>query len=164
MAADQTWAEEFAAGDSEAVVLRRPQRGSDEIDMTAMIDCVFLLLIFFLVGSIPDSQTAVELPPARYGEGVSPQTSVVVTIAEPQGKGSGIVYLADGKVGKPLPDDPAQQKAAVLEAVQKGYREGKSTVLIKAEGKVRHRDVSRIAAAAAEVEGVKLYVAVFEKR
>ncbi|MFH1265528.1 MAG: biopolymer transporter ExbD [Planctomycetota bacterium] len=164
MAGGPTWSEEFAAGEGDTVVLRRPGQASDEIDMTPMIDCVFLLLIFFLVGSTPDLQTAVELPPAQYGTGVSPQTSVVVTLAEPEGKGPAKVYLADGKVGSPLSGTPAEQETAVQEAVEQGFREGKPTVLIKAEKNVRHREVARFAAAAARVEGVKLFVAVFELR
>jgi biopolymer transport protein ExbD len=162
MPANQTWSQEFAAAEGESVVLRRPQRDSAEIDMTPMIDCVFLLLIFFLVGSTPDLQTAVELPAAQFGTGVSPQTSVIITVAESEGTGPAQVYLADGKVGSPLPNVPAEQEAAVTEAVENGFREGRATVLIKGEKRVRHREVSRIAAAAARVEGVKLHVAVFE--
>jgi len=146
------------------VTFRPPRREGEEIDMTPMIDCVFLLLIFFLVGSIPDLQTAVELPPARYGSGADPASSVIITIADRGGPGSALVYLADGKIGTPLPDDPKAQQAAITAAVRQGYQEGKSSVIVKAERSIKHREVSRVAAAAGQVEGIRLYLAVFEIR
>ncbi len=147
-----------------SVRFRAPKRESDEIDMTPMIDCVFLLLIFFLVGSIPDLKTAVELAPARHGAAADPSASTIITIADRGGKVPAAVYLADGKVGAPLPDDPAAQQAAITAAVRKGFQEGKTNVLVKAERTVKHRDVSRAAVAAGQVEGIKLFLAVFEIR
>jgi biopolymer transport protein ExbD len=41
----------------------RRSKGDDELDMTPMIDCVFLLLIFFLVTSSFALQKAMEIPP-----------------------------------------------------------------------------------------------------
>jgi len=42
-------------------------------------------------------------------------------------------------------------------------RSGKDTVLIKAEKRLRLRDVASVASAAGSVEGVKLRLAVMEK-
>lgn len=140
---------------------RRPVRLDDEMDITPMIDMTFLLLVFFLVASTPDLQTAVDLPPARYGTGVSQHTAVMLTIAG-EGQGPVEVYLADGKVGSPLPPDHEQQESLIREAVEEGLRSGKSSVLIKAEKGVLHREVSRVAAAASSVEGTSLFVAVLE--
>lgn len=154
----------FVESDGAAIRFRRPKREAEGIDMTPMIDCVFLLLVFFLVGSIPDLKTAVELAPARYGTGADPHTSTIVTIADRGSSLPASVYLADGKIGKPLPDDPAAQQAAVTAAVSRGLFQGKTSVLIKAERRVKHRDVSRVATAAGAVEGVRLYLAVFEIR
>ena len=132
---------------------------SSEMDITPMIDITFLLLIFFLVASIPDATTAVQLPPARHGKAVNPRTSVIVTVAEGGGPGGVSVYLGDGKGGAPLPPDPAEQDALITSFVRDSY---KSTVLIKAEKGVKHREVSRVAAAAARVEGIQLHLAVLE--
>jgi biopolymer transport protein ExbD len=164
VANNDTWNESFDEFDGSAVVFRRPKREADEVDMTPMIDCVFLLLIFFLVGTIPDVKTAVELAPARYGTGADPHTSTIVTIADRGSPGPALVYLADGKIGAPLPDDPKVQQAAVTAAVKKGSLEGKTSVLVKAERSVKHREVSRVATAAGAVEGIRLYLAVFEIR
>ena len=161
MASDQTW-DELAGDEDVHVAWRRPAEESDEIDMTPMIDCVFLLLIFFLFKVTPDLQTAVELPPAQFGTGANPRMSVIVTLAERGGPGPARVYLADGKVGDPLPDDPAAQKAAIAAAAEQGHREGKTGVILKAERTVKHADVARACDAAAEAGGMKLYLAVFE--
>jgi biopolymer transport protein ExbD len=126
-----------------------------------MIDVTFLLLIYFLVASIPDAQTAVELPPAQYGVGVVSNQSVIITVADVDGQGGIDVFLADGKLGDPLPKDEAAMAAAIQQAVEEGQLEGKDNVLIKADRSVRHRDVSRISTAAA-IENVTLNYAVLE--
>ena len=148
--------------DQGPVVVRRPVQESADLDITPMIDITFLLLIFFLVASTTDVQSSVELPPARYGKGVSDRTSVILTVAERGGPGPARVYLGDGTGGSPLPDDPAVQEEQIAQYVRQGFDEGKSTVLVKAGKGVRHREVSRVVAAAGQVEGVKMHLAVLE--
>lgn len=159
MASEKAPNETLPDEDAGPVIARRPVRETADLDITPMIDITFLLLIFFMVASTSDVQTAVELPPARHGKGVSERDSVIITIAERGGPGSALVYLADGKSGTPLPDDPAVQQeliaAAVLEA-------DKPNVLVKAEKGVLHREVSRVAAAAGQKEDIRLHLAVME--
>ena len=143
------------------VLPRRRMRQDAELDITPMIDVTFLLLIFFLVASIPDEPHALELPKARHGVAVSSRTSIIITIAD-GGRGKALVYLADGKIGSPLEGDPIRQEAAVREYVEREHRTGKQSVIIKAERGLRHGDVSRVAAVAGSVEGVKLNLAVME--
>ena len=138
------------------------RESADQLDMTPMIDCVFLLLIFFVLGAIPDWEKLVELPPARYGVAADPRQSVFITVADRGGPGPARVYLADGKVGSPLPDHPQQQRAAIIQAVRTGRHQGKTAVLLKAERSVRHAEVARIAQAASQVSNMKLYLAVLE--
>jgi len=149
-------------GDEGPIVLRRPLRDSGDLDITPMIDITFLLLIFFLVASVPDYQKAVRLPGARHGKGVSEQNSVIVSVFERGGKGPAEVYLGDGRSGQRLPDTPKAQEERITQAVEQGLAAGKPTVLIKAERDVKHREVSRVAAAAGRVENIKLHLAVME--
>ena len=107
--------------DDGPVLPRKPMQDSADMDITPMIDIVFLLLIFFLVSSTPDKNTAVELPPARYGVGVSEKNSVVITVAKPEGAGKTDVYLADGRKGSPLPESKDEQTAAIVAAVEDGF-------------------------------------------
>jgi len=146
------------------VIAHRPVPDTGDLDITPMIDVTFLLLIFFLVCSTTAMQSAVRLPPARHGKGVSSRTSVIVTVAESPGQAPARVYLADGVSGVPLPPNPEQQTRQIAAYVRQEHLQGKRTVLVKAEKGVRHRDVARVAEAvgAAEVEGIELHLAVME--
>jgi len=152
--------------DQGAVMAHRPVRDTGELDITPMIDVTFLLLIFFLVSSTTAMQSSVNLPPARHGEGVSSRTSVIVTVAESSGEAPARVYLGDGVSGTPLPADPQQQTRQIAAYVRSEHLQGKDTVLVKADRAVRYRDVARVAeaVAAAEVEGIKLHLAVQEEK
>jgi biopolymer transport protein ExbD len=155
--------DETALEDEDASPLpRREFKEDSELDITPMIDVTFLLLIFFIVSSVPDVQRALELPTARHGVGVSILTSIVITVADRGAPGRARIYLGDGKVGAPLADDPKQQEAAIRAALERGFSEGKKTLLIKAERGVLHRDVARVAQLASTVEGLQLNLAVME--
>ncbi len=143
---------------------KRPQEDT-EMDITPMIDCTFLLLIFFTVTSTPDAQTALNLAPAKHGVGVSQRDSIIISIADNGESEPAAVYLADGKVGEPLKGTNEDQAAEIRKAIEEGMAEGKKNVLIKAEKGVLHRDVSRVAAAAGGVsEEVSLNLAVMEAK
>jgi biopolymer transport protein ExbD len=134
----------------------------DDIDITPMIDCVFLLLIFFLVTSTPDQQSSVELPSALHGKAVSQLESVVFTIAVGSAD-SAPVYAADGKLpDKALSEDPATRSEQVREAVELGVRENKTDVIVKADRGVAFRHVARVVADASAVPGVQLHLAVLD--
>ena len=146
----------------EPVRLRGRRRSSDEedIDITPMIDLVFLLLIFFLVSSIPDQQTAVDLPAAAHGASVSQVQSVLFTVAD-----NGSVYAADGRVpGKELPDDAEAARAKIRQLVEAGVREDKTDVVIKADKNVAHRKVAGIIKAVSQVSGIKIHLAVTDAK
>jgi biopolymer transport protein ExbD len=147
------------------VIAHRPVRDTGELDITPMIDVTFLLLIFFLVSTTTAMQSAVDLPPARHGEGVSSRTSVVVTVAGSPGGAQAQVYLGDGTSGTPLPVDPQQQTRQIAAYVRSEHLQGKDTVLVKAGRDVRHRDVARVAEAVGEADvEVHLHLAVKEEK
>lgn len=147
--------------DEGPVLPRRRRSAAEEIDMTPMIDVTFLLLIFFMVTGLKE-KTAVELPPAKYGTGVSQQRATIITLADRQAPGAARVYLSDGVSDTPLSDDLAEQEAEIREYVEEGRANLNTAVLIKAERTVHHRDVARVARAAAQVQGITLHVAVLE--
>ncbi len=144
------------------LVQSRDRSDESEMDITPMIDITFLLLIFFLVCSTPDQHSAIELAKARHGKGIGERDSVIITISD-EGVNSAPVYLADGKIGEPLPEDPEEQSEQIVAAVDAGRREqNKDYVLIKADRNVAHREVSRVIRAVSQVEGAKIFLAVFE--
>lgn len=145
-----------------SLTMRRRKRVEADMDIAPMIDLTFLLLIFFLVSSTPDELTAIDLPEANHGVGVSQINSVIFTIGM-GGLGSAPVYAADGRIpGTELADDLEVQRQQIREAVEKGFRENKSNVIIKADKNVAHREVARVIEAVSPVQGVKIHLAVLE--
>jgi biopolymer transport protein ExbD len=141
---------------------RRSRMDDIDMDITPMIDMTFLLLIFFLVSSTPDQQTAIDLPSAQHGVGVSQLESVVFTIAE-GGVKAAPVYAADGRIpGTELPDEPEARRNRVRELVEEGFRDDKTSVVIKGDKHVAHRDVAQLVKAASQVNGVKIHLAVLD--
>jgi len=152
--------------DDESVAPLVPPRRREEaeMDITPMIDVTFLLLIFFLVTSLPDQKTAIELPKADHGVGVSQLHSVIFTVAE-GGLDAAPVYAADGRVpGTELSDDLNTRRKQIGELVGKGMREGKSNVVIKGDKNVAYREVARVVKAVSQVKGVAIYLAVLESK
>lgn len=152
--------------DDDAPVLPHRKVADDtEMDITPMIDCTFLLLIFFIVCSTQEKSNKLELAPAHHGAGIGVETSVIITLADGGQSGKAEIYIADGKTGAPLTGDLEQQEKQVRDAVEEAFRAGKQTVMIKAEKGVHYRDVSRICAACGAVDGVdQVYLAVMEAK
>lgn len=156
-----SWADDDAA---DAVCWRRrPLDQSSALDITPMIDVTFLLLVFFLLTSALDPRRAVDLPPAVYGVAVASRNATFVTVAQ-GAEGVAEVYLGAEKSPRfRVGGDPAAQERAVREAVARALLdEGRRDVILRAERRLAHRDVARIAAAIGEVDGVRLHLGVHE--
>lgn len=159
-------AREYEHDDPAAPLMRRRAVVvDDEMDITPMIDITFLLLIYFLLVTVPDMQAAIQLPHARHGDPVSQRIATVVTLGE-SAVGLAPVYLADGKVPAALVEGNASaQRMAIAEHVRRGLQdEDKIDVVIKADRRVPHREVARVMQAASQVEGIRLHLAVLEPK
>jgi biopolymer transport protein ExbD len=152
------WSEQLPGARAPGQRLSRSSLEAANLDITPMIDITFLLLIFFLVASRPDTQIQAELPDARHGMGVGKRSAIIFTVAQ-SGQAVAPIYLGDGK----LPSDPAAQRDRIQQYVRDGLAEGKRDVLIEADKGVAYRDIARVVDAASQVEGIKLHFAVFEK-
>ncbi len=124
-----------------------------EIDMSPMIDMVFLLLIFFIVASqIIDEKPAVDVPSAAYGkvpENTEGRLMISVTKDEKYYVGS-----------DPEPKDIEQIKDSIalwLDA------DPKLRILIRADGDVKYKINEEITIACAEVGAQDLIYSVFEE-
>ena len=148
-------------GDEQPLVPRRPLIDEARFDITAMIDLVFMMNIFFLVTTVTAALAEIDLPVARHCVPADRDESVIFTILADGDRSPGRLYLGDGEVGRPVVDADAQERA-VREAVEKAAREQKHTVLIKAEKSVRMRDISRIGIVATSIPGFELKLAVIE--
>jgi biopolymer transport protein ExbD len=149
------------------LLLRRRKRPLEEaeMDITPMIDCTFLLLIFFLVTSRMRAQLPLELPKARHGAVVSERDSVILTVIK------GTTDAAEvyrGNSTEPSDRIPGANAAEQEEAIERYVEQQASSVppkhhvLIKAERGLKHRDVARVQRAASRADVHDLYVAVVE--
>ena len=149
-----------APGGGDTLLARRPLEDDAEFDITAMIDLVFMMNIYFMVSFLTAAMGEIAMPTAKHVAALDPNVSVFVTVMGSLDGESVSVYLANGQKGEEI-KDPEQQEIKVREYVEQALAEGKSNVLIKAEHKVQEGHVFRISTAAA-IEGMKLHAGVTE--
>jgi len=139
----------------------KPAGEMPEFDVTAMVDLVSLMNIYFLITLSIGSATEIDLPRAVRSKPLDAEVATIITVLPGRDPSSVVVYLGDGKEGKGM-TDPTEQEEQVAAAVDAGLARQKTEVLIKAEKAIRLREMRRISAAASR-EGVTLNMAVWEK-
>ena len=73
------------------------------------------------------------------------------------------VYAADGKIPEfQLSDDLSERNRQLRTAVEKGFLENKSNIVIKADKTVAFREVARVIKEVSKIEGVKIHLAILE--
>ena len=134
----------------------KPERKSEdaELDITPMIDIVFLLLAFFVVCSNMDPKTATALPKAKNGSTVIEQNSCVL-IVQDVGGDEPQIFRSNKKEPAALctlGDEDAQAEE-IIEYVQKAIQDRPSLigVLLKVEKGCRSKHVQAVHAAVSEV-------------
>lgn len=147
--------------DDGPLLIRKQPFEEANFDMTAMIDLVFMMNIFFLVTSIASSMADLDLPPAKHVKAADLDKAIIVSIASTGEGQPPLVRLEDGEDGETLPDG-SEQETRLAAAIEAGVTGGKTVLLIKAERGILHRDVARVAGLAAAHEGLKLNLAVLE--
>jgi len=108
---------------------RKRKSASIGIDITALIDVIFLLLIFFMISTTFINATGIQidLPTTASKPNPGKPQTLEVTVTEQQQ-----IFFE----GKPIPQ--TQLKAALTEARQ---RSSQSSLVIRADGNARHRIV-----------------------
>jgi biopolymer transport protein ExbD len=151
-----------ALAESEPLVARKPLVEDAHFDITAMVDLVFMMNIFFLVTWVGAALAELDLPTARHCVAADPEACVIVSMVVGASPQSPLVYLGDAR-SSAQPIDSPDMDDLLRAAVEKGSREGRNTLLIKAEKRIRLQDIVRVAGATTAVEGTKLNLAVIEK-
>lgn len=137
---------------------RSRRMGRDaSVEMTPMIDVTFLLLIFFMVTASLAAQQDVAVPKAAYGKGIDPASATVITLLQPEGGGSTRIVLGDGRGEEGDLD-------AVRDWVERGRNEGRTKVIVKAEGRVPAGQTRRVYQVLAQIQGVQLHIGVRDKK
>ena len=148
-------------GRGRPLVTRRPLVDDANFDVTAMVDLVFMMNIFFLVSWIGANLAELDLPTARHCASVDTDTTVVIAVTGKAGQRAE-VHLGEAASGE-LVGDPAEVAAKVRTLIEKGASEGKKTVLVKAQKDLPLNQLRTVLTAASSIEGVKLNAAVIEK-
>jgi biopolymer transport protein ExbD len=152
---------------ADELIARRPDSEPPEFDITAMVDLVFMMNIYFLVTFITVALGELNLPAAKHVTALDADSAVILSLVPSLDGKSVTLYVGDGYKGEAI-GDPVQQEQRIQAAVEQGIADQKNAVLLKAEKKVRVSDTERIARAATSVnaegaEKVKLYIGVLEK-
>jgi biopolymer transport protein ExbD len=140
---------------------KQARHADAEFDITAMIDLVFMMNIYFLVTFVTAAMGEINLPAANHAVPLDSDKAAVITVLAGPDSHTVFVYLGDGKKGQRLaePDDQATQIASY---VDRAAATGKTAVLLKAEKNIRLREIRRISTAATR-EGLTLHIAITEK-
>ena len=149
-------------GDGASLIRRKPMHDEAKFDITAMIDLVFMMNIYFLVTMVTAALEEINLPSARHCIPAERDSSVIISILDNLDGGAARVFVGEDDSGDSL-RDLAEQEQAVRSAVQEAVAAKMTTVLIKAERNVRLRDVARVGRWAAASPGMELKLAVIEK-
>jgi biopolymer transport protein ExbD len=145
---------------SDALLGRKPRQETPEFDITAMVDLVFMMNIYFLVTFITVALAEINLPTASHCEPLDSDEAVVLTVLGSLDGKSVAVAIGAGDEAVTVAD-PEEQRERIADAIDSGAAAGKKAVLIKAEKKVRLGELFRVATAAASGK-MKLHVAVVE--
>lgn len=129
---------------------------SVDLDITPMIDCVFLLLIFFMVSSTMQGTPDLDVPFAIHTQGVDSQQSTVLILRPGRNPGDRAMITVEDS-GQPI------SFAEIGQRVTDAVRNGQRNVVVKAEGEVAHGDVRDAMQAAAKVQGTSVFAGVREK-
>ena len=134
--------------------LRAVQQEQDDdtkVDMSPMIDMVFLLLIFFIVNAtliIVEMDKKVQVPIARYSEKQNDKMGrIVVNVYSDEHAGEGRFRMADGK--KVFADDEDMVDFIKKEKERWDNKSQKPRLHLRADGKVHFTYVRRVIRAAA---------------
>jgi biopolymer transport protein ExbD len=149
-------------GDDDGLTSRRSLKDETVFDITAMIDLVFMMNIFFMVTTVGAAANEIELPSAQHCVAADMDNAIIITITSGGPEGAAMVYIGDGKSGEAI-SDPAEQVKEISAAVELGIQGTKPIVVLKADRDLRYKDISRLTAAASAPEGAKLHLAVMEK-
>lgn len=122
-----------------------------EVDMSPMIDMVFLLLIFFIVASqIIDEKVPIEIPKAAYAKVPEDTTGRLVVSVNKEDE----IFI--GLLPRTL-EELKQQLAIELEA------DPNLRILIRSGGQVKYKTNEKIMMACAEVGASDLIYSAFEE-
>src|SRR5687767_6265699 len=140
---------------SSALFSHRHEDEGEMIDMTAMVDIVFFLLIFFLVTSVQSIQASLEMPTPDPEEN-SQQGRVTMESLETNDDYIVVRVDKDNTVWVNESEAPTRQET--IAKLREAKDDGGSSLVVMASGDCRHETVVMVldAGAAAGIDDVRL--------
>ncbi len=109
----------------------RPRRDPVEVNLTPLIDVVFLLLIFFMVSTTFETRQALELTLPETSSGAAAEASPVTVVIT----AAGVYRLGERELA------PAELPAALAAESERAREHG---LVVEADGRASHADVVRV--------------------
>lgn len=136
--------------------LRKFDRESDEMDLTPMVDCVFLLLIFFMITASFTVQKTIEVPPPDPEKRGATQSLRTLEDLER----TSVVVQIDERNTLTVDDVPLPDPGNLADVLRdKMYQEQKNELVIEAHADAFHETVIAVVDAANEVQFQKIRLA-----
>jgi len=134
--------------------LIRKDEDEVEIDMSPMIDMVFLLLIFFIVASqiVKIDKEPIEIPSAVYAKVPEDETGRYIITLNREGE-----MFVGPTSEKVTIEEMKEQVETEIEANEK------LRIMIRADGKTKYEETEKIMMACAEVGAMDMIFAAFEE-
>src|SRR3954466_11055742 len=100
----------FGLSDEEGFLPPRGEYEPPEFDITAMVDLVFMMNIYFLVTFITVALGELNLPMARHVSALDADTAVILTLTRTLDGKSITLYLGNGDKGEAVTEESQQEK------------------------------------------------------
>jgi biopolymer transport protein ExbD len=135
--------------DEEALVIGKIERKSDELDLIPMVDCVFLLLIFYMITASYALQKTIEMgKPAAEKKGAMSSVQTIDETAQ-----SSVVVQIDARNRISVDDVPLDSVAGLPDRLRaKMNGEQKNELVIEADPKALHETIVAVVDAAHELQ------------
>jgi biopolymer transport protein ExbD len=135
--------------DEEALIIGKIERKSDELDLIPMVDCVFLLLVFYMITATYAMQKAIEMgKPAAEKKGAVASVQAADDTAQ-----SKVVVQIDAKNRILVDDVPLDSAAGLSDRLRtKMNGEQKNELVIEADPRAFHETVVAVVDAAHELQ------------
>ena len=124
----------YEENQAKAAITARKSRREPAVDMTPMIDCVFLLIIFFMLATTFSPLPGIEVklpPPSKTQSPIKPE-HFVLTIDNPvAGRSEGSMRIGESEV----------KMTELSGSFMRGSEKQKETLIIRSERRVKHEQV-----------------------
>ncbi|HUY33395.1 MAG TPA: biopolymer transporter ExbD [Pirellulales bacterium] len=150
----------FAAeGDEGSLFPAKRREEEANFDITAMIDLVFMMNIYFMVTALVTAMAEINLAQAAHCTPADTEGAVVITVVADGGERGPQVFVGEGAKA---PTAAADQEKEIQAAVEKMLAAGYDRVIIKAEQDVAHKDVAELMRFANDAGEIRLFLGVHE--